>query len=465
MAIAEEKYLRWLWLILIAGLALRLLYAMDLPTLALFRHGGGGDSGWYLANGAGFFSGKEHGWIRGIPYMVSELPTPPFYILFAGIFQTFLPKHESVVVIRIIQCFVSVGTAYLAFKIASRIAADCRAGLIAAFGIALNPAFIVESTNIATETLYIFFIVIGLWLYIEYVVPSSATRTTNRLSARQALILTALAFGIATLTRAVFLLFPFGVALHMWLQGYRNGSRLWGRWILQLLIVYMAIVSTWTVYNLVAWNRFVIVSDQLMPTMWRAAVSNDGSPVENDKLLLQGAENSDTSDCESDCKFQHSIDTYITQIQASVNQDPGGFVLRRLNELAASLVQPHGTASFGSVSITKAASRWLQIDRSLEGLLQVTQIEGFAIKLLIWIFHCAAIVLGLIGMWSTRKSWRVTSALIGFVLYTVLVHLLVLAIPRYMFPIEVIWLIFASITLVALGKRLAFVSSKESSTL
>ena len=91
----QENSIRWLWLILFIGLLLRLLYATDLPTVLLFRHGGGGDSGWYLANGAGFFSGKEHGYIRGIAYYISNLPTPPFYIIFAGVFQTFMPKHES----------------------------------------------------------------------------------------------------------------------------------------------------------------------------------------------------------------------------------------------------------------------------------------------------------------------------------------------------------------------------------
>ena len=79
----QNNSIRWLWLILFIGLLLRLLYATDLPTVLLFRHGGGGDSGWYLANGAGFFSGKEHGYIRGIAFYISNLPTPPFYIIFA----------------------------------------------------------------------------------------------------------------------------------------------------------------------------------------------------------------------------------------------------------------------------------------------------------------------------------------------------------------------------------------------
>ena len=442
----QNNSIRWLWLILFIGLLLRLLYATDLPTVLLFRHGGGGDSGWYLANGAGFFGGKEHGYIRGIAYYISNLPTPPFYIIFAGVFQTFMPKHESVVLIRIVQCFISVGTAYLAFRIALAVASDMRAGLIAASLIALHPTFIVESNTIATETFYIFFIVMGLWLFIEYIANRESIVSGRRLSINKALILVALALGMATMTRAVAALFPLGIVAHMLLLGLRNGE---GRWISKsvlLLVVYGVLLSTWTIHNLVLWDRFVILSDQLMPSIWRAVVTNDGSPTENDELLLQDAENTNVEDCQVDCKFQHETDIYVKQIQANIGEDPIGYVLRRFGELATSALQPHGTVSFGSLSVRDAATNWLENDRSATGLVQLTQIEGFAIKLVIWILHFFAILFGLIGIWRTRRSWHLTAPLVGFLVYTMMIHFVVLDAPRYLFPNEIIWLVFASIT-------------------
>ncbi len=435
---------RWLWLILFAGLLLRLVYALDQPTVSLYRHGGGGDSGWYLANGAGFFSGKEHGYIRGIAFYVSSLPTPPAYLVFTGIFQTFLPKHESVVVIRILQCVISVATAYLAYRITRSIVRDHRAGLIAAALVALHPAFIVESNTIATETLYIFFVVIGLWLYVEYVIEAPNPDQRRGLSTRAAISLTALAFGMATLTRAVAALFPLIIVIHMLMLGVRRGREHGARHSLLLLLVYVALLSTWTIHNMVLWNRLVIVSDQLMPAIWRAAITNDGSPTENDELLLQDAADSLPQDCEVDCKFQHATDTYVKQIKATVSEDPIGFVFRRLRELSASLLQPHGTIPFGAKSIRDAGSAWLQYDRSMDGLLRLISTEGFVPKLSIWFLHYFGIVLGLAGMWLTRRSWHVTLPLIGFLVYTALVHLVVLDSPRYLFPIEIIWLIFAS---------------------
>ena len=449
--------IRWLWLILFIGLLLRLLHASDLPTVLLFRHGGGGDSGWYLANGAGFFSGNEHGYIRGIAYYISNLPTPPFYILFAGIFQTVLPKHESVVLIRIVQSLVSVGTAYLAFRIALTVVKDSRAGLTAAALVAWHPAFIVESNTIATETFYVFFIVMGLWLYIEYVVARGNAAARHKLSINLALVLVALALGMATLTRAVAALFPLGIVAHMLLlnmyNGLFDGKSRWFSKSLLLLIVYGALLSTWTIHNLLLWNRFVILSDQLMPAIWRAAVTNDGSPRENDELLLQDAENSIDNDCEIDCNFQHETDTYLKQIGASISEDGVGYVWRRLGELGESIIQPHGTVPFGSASIRDAASHWLRHDGSVDGLIQLTRIEGFAIKLVIWILHLFALLFGLAGIWLTRASWRQTAPLAGFLLYTMVIHFIVLDAPRYLFPNEIIWIIFAAMAVAKMVPR------------
>jgi hypothetical protein len=42
----------------------------------------------------------------------------------------------------------------------------------------------------------------------------------------------------------------------------------------------------------------------------------------------------------------------------------------------------------------------------------------------------------------------------GFVLYTTLVHLPLLALPRYIFPTETVWWVFAAVALVRLGGQL-----------
>ncbi len=449
---AAGHYSRWLWLILLVGLLLRLGYALDQPTLNAPRYEGG-DSNWYLSVGWGFFSGQEHGKIRGITFYNSVIPTPPLYILFAGIIQQALPAHETIIAIRLIQCLAAAATVYLVFRLATLISGDRRAGILGAAIASIHPALVIEPANIASETLYIFFLALGFWLYLEYFAAAAGWEFSNRLGPSLALALTALAFGLATLTRAVSLLFPVGIVLHMKLLQHRGYIRGWRRSGFVLLAVYIAIAATWTIHNAVLWNRFVIVSDQFMPALWRAAETEDGSPQQNDALLLEGADAVTLDDCEVDCKYQHGTEIYAQQIGSLFGADPGGYFLRQINELLYSLVQPHGTTSLGDVSIREAAQTWLTKDRSFDGLLYVLQIEGFVVKLAFWIFHLGGIALGLLGMLWSRARRPLSLPLIGFVLYTIIAHFFLLALPRYLFPLEIIWLTFGGIAAAELIDR------------
>lgn len=249
------------------------------------------------------------------------------------------------------------------------------------------------------------------------------------------------------------MLFPLVLVLHLYWLGRHHILRNWRRRCLLLLLVYTAMVSTWTLYNLVNWNRFVIVSDQLMGALWRGAESDDGSPQHNDSLLLEGAEVTTPADCEVDCKFEHATETYVSKIGEIVSADPAGYLALRVNELAYSILQPYGTTPFGDISIMAAARHWLSAGRSLNGLVDILRIEGFAIKLAFWIFHYIGIGFGLLGMFWSRKRWIIAAPLAGFAAYTVAVHFFLLALPRYLFPIELVWLVFAGIALADLYQR------------
>lgn len=449
----EARHNRLLMLILLGGLILRLAYALDQPTLIQFAGGTGGDSAGYLVNGAGFFSGREHGWIRGLPFYVSNIKPAPLYIVFVGVFQVFLPDHEAIVAIRLVQCLASITTVYFGYRLATSIARNARAGLVAAALMAFHPAFITEPASIATETLYIFFVALGLWLYMEYVDGAADERRMNRISQSTTLALAASAFGLATLTRGVSALFPVVIALHLAYVGRRLSLARWRQRCLLLLVIYAAVVSTWTIYNLISWNRFVIVSDQMMGALWRGAERDDGSPAQNDQLLLEGVEVTRPADCEVDCKFEHATETYVNKIAEIVSEDPPGYLALRFSELAYAVLQPYGTAPLGDVSVMGAARAWISDDRSLAGLLHVLRIEGFAPKLAFWLFHYIAIGFGLMGMIWSRRRWLLGAPLAGFALYTIAIHFFLLALPRYLFPIEIVWLAFAGIAIAALYER------------
>lgn len=287
----------------------------------------------------------------------------------------------------------------------------------------------------------------------EFVVNAYIRQQSYQVSAKMATILAAMAFALATLTRAVSVLFPLVLVMHLILLGRQRPGISVRKLSLLLTVVYAATASTWTIYNYVLWDRVVIVSDQFLPALWRGAETQDGSPKENDALLLQDKEVVTNDDCQPDCKYQHPPELYIERIGTIVEADAAGFFKRRLIELTNSLVYPHGTTGLGRVSIRDSADDIFRQNGLLDGLPKLLKIDGFLAKAAIWLFHVAAIAAGLVGMWLSRRQMRIAFPLVGFVLYTLAAHFFLLALPRYLFPLELVWLIFAGIGVVIIYDR------------
>lgn len=423
-----------LWLLLALGLILRLIVALTQDHLIVYTGAPGGDSAWYLANGWGLLSGQEHGTIRGITFYASRLPSAPLYLFFTGFWQHLLQADAAAVIaIRIVQALLGTLTAWLAWRIGGRLAGDDRAGLLDAFGIALNPAFIIEPANIATETLYIFFVALGLWLYIEYVAGQRNDPGPRWLF----VIASGAALGMAALTREVLLLYPVGLAallMILWGRtGWQRGLKLAGL----LLLSFALVVSTWTLINWTQWGRFVLGGDRLLPTVWRAVVEEDASPEENDAILIDPAEQD--PNCTTDCGHPVSTERYLMLIGEAAS-NVTALVRLRVTELAGAVLEPHGIVGLGDESLRELALRFLREDLSPAGFLRLIQGEGFWPKLLIYIFHYAGWILGLTGLWRLRRQPALVLPLAGFLLYTLLIHLALPALPRYIFPVSfVLW--------------------------
>ncbi len=420
----------WLIAILVLALTLRLIYGLSQDHAEPYGNMGG-DSAWYLANGFALATGFERGNLEGYgtgqyPIALENLPTPPLYLLMIGFAQRLFSHENAIIAIRLIQAIMSAATCYFAYRLAATIANDERAGLITAGVLAISPALVMESAQIATETLYIFLVTGGLWLYVK---PNFKDREAWRL------IFVGVILGLATLTRAVLLLFPLGLALHLLMvYGLRKGLRQ----ALILLIVYGLTVSTWTVYNLVRWDRWVIAGEGFAAFLYIGA-SDAGwqGPAAVDQSLGENLPD-DPADQQ---------ERYTEGAQQIISSHPLGYVRRRVSELAEAYLQPHGTLFFSGESLRELALGWLRDDRSISGLFEITRGEAFWPKLSLYIFHYLGFIAGLIGMWLSRRQWRVTLPLIGFIAYTTLIHLVLTALPRYLFPNDVFWWIFAGVAL------------------
>jgi Dolichyl-phosphate-mannose-protein mannosyltransferase len=468
----KVRHRYWLTSILVLALALRVIYGLSQDHAEPYGNTGG-DSTWYLANGYALATGFERGNLEGYgagqyPISLQNLPTPPLYLLMIGSAQRIFAHETAIIAIRLMQAIMSAATCYFAYRLAATIANDEGAGLITANVLAISPAFVMESAQIATETLYIFLVAGGLWLYVRHNCISleqcdSLTPPPNPLPASQRegqpqfqvplhamgrdlgrgymiqnigrLIFVGIILGLATLTRAVLLLFPLGLALHLLMvYGLRKGLRQ----ALILLIVYALTVSTWTVYNLLRWDRWVIAGEGFAAFLYIGA-SDAGwqGPAAVDQSLGENLPD-DPADQQ---------ERYTEGAQQIISRDPLGYVRRRVSELVEAYLQPHGTLFFSGESLRELALGWLRDDRSISGLFEITRGEAFWPKLSLYIFHYVGFIAGLIGMWLSRRQWRVTLPLIGFIAYTTLIHLVLTALPRYLFPNDVFWWIFAGVAL------------------
>ena len=419
---------RLLIIILIVAAALRLGYVLSQDFDAYYGRGGG-DTVWYLQNGYTLVTGQDP---TG-RHDVSTLSTAPLFLVFVGIWQAILSPHAAMIAILVSQALMGIAVVYFSFGLGYRLTNDPRVGLVAAGVLAISPQVVLETARVLTESLFIFMMMAGLWLYAARVMKQNKTRSLI-LSA----VLTGIAFGLATLTRAVFLLFPIGLVLHLF---FIHRAR-WLRLALVLLVSYALTISTWTVYNLVKWNRLVIGGEGVWGFLYQGA-THKASPTELDASLNVTPENADAQRTEA---MQEGV-------KDTILKNPFGWMQHRVNELASAYLQPYNTNRLKGKSIRSATVDWVRDDRSLGGLIDLTRIGSFWPKLLLYVFHFGGLLFGAAAMWVKRREWRSLFPIYAIIFYFTGVHLVLLALPRYLFPTYPAFWVFASVTIVILWDR------------
>ncbi len=419
------KRFRALVVLILVALLLRLVFVLILDATPSFS---GGDAAWYMRNGRQLVTtGKTPG----------PLQTAPLYVVFVGTIQAVIPGwpsgsssylHTEMQAIRIIQSVWGAGLVLFAFLLGRRWL-SVRAGWLSAGLIAFSPALIVEAGNPATESMFLLCLLGGLALY---------AYRPDRLRMRYAALMGA-AFGLATLTRAVFLLFPLGIVVHLFIAHREH----WKRLAAVLLVSYSMVVGTWTVYNVIVWDRLVIGGEGLLSFVHQGATGKAG-PLEYDTKLGVTTYNSHSS----------RVNKIKAGIRENILDDPVAWTLYRASELAKSYVQPHNTNYFGGESIRYAAQDWLLEERTLAGLHDLTRIESFWPKLAIYVFHFGSLFLGAAGMLFWRRHWRELLPLYGVIVYFTGIHLVLLALPRYLFPMYPVLVLFSAGALDRLAVRL-----------
>jgi hypothetical protein len=251
---------------------------------------------------------------------------------------------------------------------------------------------------------------------------------------------------LATLTRAMLLLFPIGLAVHLamvfpWRWALRGA--------VVLLIVYAGVVSTWTIYNAVKFNRIVVGASGIADFLMMGVVGY-GGPWEVDKQIAESNDGQMPRDDKRNAVIAKAVGT-------AVLSNPLGYLAGRFGQLGSALLQPHNTPYYPGESLKDLAAHWWAEDRSVAGLGRLIGGEAFWPKLALYISHFLALIFGTLGIVLTwrRRQWVIFAPLTGLVAYTLLLHVLLLATPRYLFPLFIPLWIFAAVGIVWVWERIA----------
>jgi 4-amino-4-deoxy-L-arabinose transferase-like glycosyltransferase len=419
---------RWLTAILILAFTLRVIFALTLDS-ALPYTPASDDSAWLLANGYTLITGEQPA--NGFTTEIRSLNQPPAYFVFIGLPQAIFAPENAVIIVRLLQALLGTLICWFAYHMARMIvsagydAGARTAGRIAAFALAISPAFILESAAIKTETLYMFFVAAGVWAVMRGISPHPLTPSPSGRGGIRWFVYAGLFFGGAALTRSVFLGFPILLALCLFIIfGWRTA---WKR-VLVMLVMVALVLSTWTIYNLLTYQRLVIGGSGLVEFIYLGATGWDDPDQVDERLGVT---------------VTSGQPDYTGEASNAILSDIPAYLARRVGEFGSAFLQPHGTTAYGGESLRELALKWWQDDRSFDGLFRLTQGDYFGDKLMIYVFHFAALIFGVVGIIACRRQWRVMLPMLAFIGYTLLVHLVLLALPRYLFPTMIFWWVLA----------------------
>lgn len=316
--------------------------------------------------------------------------------------------------VRLAQVAASLGTAWIAWRLARRFGGSGRAAAATCAGLALGPAFVLEPFRVRTETLFLLLLVAALLLW-----DDARRRARTPIAA-------GLVFGLAALVRPVVVGIPLLLAGGMAVagRGPAHGRRAAG-----FALAFVAVLAPWSVSLAVHTGSWF--PRGLAANLWIGSVG-DGR--------WQGR---DATDAMRE-GFAGGPDDYLGETFEVVARSPGRWLATRARNLSAALVQPHFAPDLPGPSTRRGFAEWWRGDREPAGLVRLLSPPAARLKLALYLLHWLAIVGGLAGLLRRRRQWRELLPLWVVVLYFPAVHLLLTALPRYLFPIQpALWIAVA----------------------
>lgn len=402
--------------ILALALILRLVWVLVIIPNPRLQ---GGDGPYYLDTGRALLG-------KGKLLWTDMLTIGPVYPAYLAIFFKFLPNETSVVqAARVGQALIDTLTCLVAFDLGRRLF-GARAGLVAAFLLAIDLRFIRQVGDISTEVIFIFFLVASSWGFVV------ARQSQQPLGWRA---VGAAGLGVlAAFTRAIALPLPILLTGSLLLPKPNRGQVLTVAAIVGVVVLG---VAGWSIRQHQVTGQWVIMSDGFGGNFWMGSRS-DGQ-------------------WHGYIEFQKEIDAlkvryngrlaYMEDAFKTIADSPLGYLKLLASKGASAYLQPYGTFAFSGESLKDLGVQLLQGQLSLGEL--VTG-DSFWPKLYIYIFHFVGLIAGLVGLWLSRREWLKVLPVSLPIVYISLAYLILTIIPRYLFPIMPFYTILAGYAIVTL---------------
>jgi 4-amino-4-deoxy-L-arabinose transferase-like glycosyltransferase len=278
----------------IAGLATSLLVVVVLwRTQGLIDNRP--DPYWFSQMAESLLNGE--GWSKYGALLHRRTPGYPLFV--AGLYAVFGVNH---VVVQLAQCLLFAGTCWLVQDIGRRIFSDT-VGLLAGLLCAVHPSLLRYVPDLHLETLLTFLFTLSTWL---------ACRFFEKPTLQRGAVL-GISWGLASLTKAVVMLYPAVFAVLWWLSVRRRSGKAAARSPRVLAPVAVALlftgltISPWTIRNYVVTGRFVPITTGFNDAILRSYVFSRSEFITLQKPPYTDAENEVNAEFRALCAKEGAV--------------------------------------------------------------------------------------------------------------------------------------------------------------
>jgi 4-amino-4-deoxy-L-arabinose transferase-like glycosyltransferase len=343
----------------------------------------------------------------------------PLYPLFMAPFFALIPPDANPLLwVRLAQVLVDTGLIALVGALTDKLFGR-KVALVALTVQALDPRYIYLAGAIQTELIFIPLVALSLLYYAD----AAEKRTLGPFVGSVVML------GLATLTRAVTILFPAVYAFDLLI---RRESRQYALRVLGVLVgVFLLFVVPWVIRTSVASGEFVPIASSGFMQLW-ATSRDDGRDIGYD---YQEQEQEDGIFEEEQPSASQSSG-YVRATLNNILKNPLAYLGRIAGDVLKAYLQPYGTYHTKPGGTPSARRLLVESLRGEGSLLEIVALPGFVSSLIMYIWHFWAVIAGFGGValaWR-RGRFMTIFPLAGWIAYITAISAPLLIEARYVFP-------------------------------